>query len=186
MIIPLLATLLCALLFLIEKMMPWRRKSKSARDRDKASLTVIRLASAIVPAGVLIGFTNIGRVQMWNVLIAATGALLALVGAVIRWRAIVTLKKYFTLNVTILDGHRIVKNGLYKNIRHPSYTGFLLRYLGGGLAFANWLSLAIIFLPMCAAILYRIHVEEGALSEAFGSEYRDYVRDTNRLIPKVY
>jgi protein-S-isoprenylcysteine O-methyltransferase Ste14 len=186
MTIPLLATMLCALLFLIEKMMPKRRKSKSARDWDKASSAVIRLASAIVPVGVLIGFTDIGRVQTWRGLIAASGVLLALVGVVIRWRAILTLKKYFTLNVTILDDHRIVKNGLYKNIRHPSYTGFLLRYLGGGLAFANWLSLIIIFLPMCAAILYRIHVEEGALTEAFGSEYMDYAKGTNRLIPKVY
>jgi protein-S-isoprenylcysteine O-methyltransferase Ste14 len=79
-----------------------------------------------------------------------------------------------------------VKNGLYRNIRHPSYTGFLLRYLGGGLAFANWLSLIIIFLPMLAAILYRIKVEEGALIEAFGSEYIDYASSAKRLIPKVY
>lgn len=186
MIIPLLATLLCALLFLIEKMMPWRRKLKSARDWDKASSTVIRLAGAIVPAGFLIGFTDIGRVQTGRGLIAASGIILALAGVVIRWWAILTLKEYFTLNVTILDGHRIVKRGLYKNIRHPSYTGFLLRYLGGGLAFANWLSLSIIFLPMCAAILYRIHVEEGALNQAFGSQYMDYAKGTNRLLPKVY
>jgi protein-S-isoprenylcysteine O-methyltransferase Ste14 len=36
------------------------------------------------------------------------------------------------------------------------------------------------------AVTYRIHVEEQALTEAFGDEYRDYSRDTKRLIPNVY
>jgi protein-S-isoprenylcysteine O-methyltransferase Ste14 len=34
--------------------------------------------------------------------------------------------------------------------------------------------------------LYRMHVEEKALVQAFGSEYVDYCRATNRLIPKLY
>jgi protein-S-isoprenylcysteine O-methyltransferase len=186
MIVPILATVLCGLLFVIEKVTPWRRKFKTAKDWDKGSSKAIKLASAIVPIGIAIGFTSVGRVQTGRGIIATSGICLAFIGVTIRWRAIHTLKNYFTLNVTILDDHQIVKSGLYRNIRHPSYTGFLLRYLGGGLAFANWLSLIIIFLPMLAAILYRIMVEESALIEAFGSEYIDYASRTKRLVPKVY
>lgn len=186
MIIPIIAVVLCVLLFAIEKMTPWRRKFKTAKDWDKASLQAIRLASAIVPMGVAVGFTSIGRIQTGRGIIASSGICLAFIGVAIRWRAIHTLKNFFTLNVTILDDHKIVKNGLYRNIRHPSYTGLLLRYLGVGLACANWLSLIIIFLPMLAAILYRIKVEEGALREAFGSEYIEYAGSAKRLIPKVY
>jgi protein-S-isoprenylcysteine O-methyltransferase len=71
-------------------------------------------------------------------------------------------------------------------MRHPAYTGLLLRYLGFGLALANWLSLALIFLPMLCTTLYRIRVEEEALVAHFGEEYAAYARETKRLVPGVY
>jgi protein-S-isoprenylcysteine O-methyltransferase Ste14 len=36
------------------------------------------------------------------------------------------------------------------------------------------------------ATLYRIRVEEAALSEHFGEEYLNYSRATRRLVPGVY
>jgi protein-S-isoprenylcysteine O-methyltransferase Ste14 len=39
--------------------------------------------------------------------------------------------------------------------------------------------------PPLAALLYRIHVEEAALRNAF-DEYDDYSRTTKRLIPGIY
>ena len=79
-----------------------------------------------------------------------------------------------------------MRRGVYRFIRHPSYTGLLLRYLGFGLAFANWLSAALIFLPLLGATVYRIRVEEAALRERFGDEFLSYSRATKRLIPGVY
>jgi protein-S-isoprenylcysteine O-methyltransferase Ste14 len=35
-------------------------------------------------------------------------------------------------------------------------------------------------------LLYRIHVEEAALMQAFGEAYRDYSRTTKRLLPGIY
>jgi protein-S-isoprenylcysteine O-methyltransferase len=61
-----------------------------------------------------------------------------------------------------------------------------LRYLGFGLAFANWASAALIFLPVLCATLYRMRVEEQALARHFGEEYTDYCRATRRLVPGVY
>ena len=37
-----------------------------------------------------------------------------------------------------------------------------------------------------AALLYRIHVEERALTEAFGAEYVQYSQVTKRLVPGIY
>ncbi len=74
----------------------------------------------------------------------------------------------------------------HKHLRHPAYTGALVAHLGLGLSFSNWFSLALSFVPYLAAAVYRIHVEEQALSEAFGQEYLEYSRDTKRLIPKLY
>ena len=83
-------------------------------------------------------------------------------------------------------GQRVVRRGLYGVVRHPSYTGLLLRYLGFGLALANWLSAALVFLPLLCATVYRIRVEEKALLEHFGEEYAAYAGATKRLVPGIY
>jgi protein-S-isoprenylcysteine O-methyltransferase Ste14 len=109
-----------------------------------------------------------------------------LLGLIIRWTAILTLRKYFTVDVSILEDHKIVKKGIYKYIRHPSYAGSLVSFLGLGLAFSNWLSSVVIIVPILTAFIYRIQVEEKALIQAFGEEYLDYSNTTKRLIPKIY
>ncbi len=143
-------------------------------------------ATLAVPAGVIIGFTGVGRIPAGGDLLAGVGITLMLAGILIRWAAIYTLGRYFTRRVTILEGHRIIRSGLYKHLRHPSYLGYLLGNLGLGVAFANWLSVATIFVPILGASLYRIRVEEQVLLESFGGEYVEYARCTKRLIPKVY
>ena len=63
--------------------------------------------------------------------------LFVLGGMAIRWIAISALGKHFTVNLTVLDGHSLVTTGLYKHIRHPSYTGLLLSFVGCGLSTNN-------------------------------------------------
>jgi protein-S-isoprenylcysteine O-methyltransferase len=62
----------------------------------------------------------------------------------------------------------------------------LLIFLAAGLHSRTWIGLAIAIVPTTAAVLYRIHVEELALREAFGEEYAAYSRTTRRLVPGVY
>jgi protein-S-isoprenylcysteine O-methyltransferase Ste14 len=181
-----LATVIRALWFVAEKTHALRHRVTPVGDWDKSSLTIWMAADLTIPLGVMIGFTERGRIQTESILPGLFGIALMLAGISVRWVAIYTLGKYFTRRVTILDDHRVVQSGLYKYLRHPSYSGFLLGNLGLGLAFSNWLSLIIIFVPTLAAALYRMHVEEKALTQAFGSEYVDYCRATHRLIPKLY
>lgn len=183
----LLATILFALTFVAEKILLWGRKKKSERDWDKSSLAVFDVSGVLsVPLGIILGFTDTGRIHKGYFLVSLFGIVLLLAGTGLRWAAILTLKKYFTVNVTILENHQIVKKGLYKHLRHPSYTGLLLRYLGLGLSYANWLSLGLIFLPLLFSVLYRMRVEESALLQTFGDEYEEYAKGVKRLIPKVY
>ena len=44
----------------------------------------------------------------------------------------------------------------------------------------------MIFVPVCAAFLYRFHVVEQTPLAAFGEEYRAYSATTKRLIPGIY
>ncbi|MGB2676027.1 MAG: isoprenylcysteine carboxylmethyltransferase family protein [Candidatus Acidiferrum sp.] len=114
------------------------------------------------------------------------GVIVMLVALAIRWTAIFTLGKSFSSNVAIQDSQQITRTGLYRFVRHPSYLGLLLVFLAVGLHSRNWISLAVVIVPTTAALLYRIHVEEAAMAEAFGEEYVAYSKATKRLIPGLY
>jgi protein-S-isoprenylcysteine O-methyltransferase Ste14 len=184
--IPIIATILRALWFIAEKTHSARRSIAPARHLDKSSLKVLKSVTLVVPVGVAVGFTGVGHIHTEGNVLGVVGISLMLAGIIIRWAAIFTLGQYFTRKVMIFDDHRLVRHGLYRHLRHPSYTGYLLGNLGLGLAFSNWLSAVIIFAPMLAASLHRIRIEEHAMSENFGDEYLEYAKSTKRLIPKVY
>ncbi len=114
------------------------------------------------------------------------GLVLMLFGIGFRLLAIKQLGRFFTVNVTIREDHQLMQSGLYKYMRHPSYTGSLITFFGFGLALNNWLSLAIVFIPTVYTMLYRIRVEEKVLMEQFGEIYITYSNKTKRLIPFIY
>jgi protein-S-isoprenylcysteine O-methyltransferase len=107
-------------------------------------------------------------------------------GLALRWYSIIHLGRFFTVNVAIANDHRLIDSGPYHFVRHPSYAGNLLAVAGFSLSFQNWASILLIFVPCCAVILWRIHIEEEALLGALGEQYRGYMRRTKRLIPLIY
>ena len=112
--------------------------------------------------------------------------LLLAAGLFIRLSAIYTLGRSFSANVAIHDTQKLNQSGLFRYMRHPSYTGMLLIFLALGLGQHNWLSIVLMLVPPALALLYRIHVEEAALTNAFGEQYIDYSRTTKRLLPGIY
>jgi protein-S-isoprenylcysteine O-methyltransferase len=114
------------------------------------------------------------------------GAAIFLVGLAIRWYAIVYLGRFFTVNVAIAADHRLIDSGPYRFIRHPSYAGALMAFLGLGLTIGNWVSLALLLAPTLMVFQRRMDVEESALIQAFGTRYQDYMRRTKRLLPGIY
>jgi protein-S-isoprenylcysteine O-methyltransferase len=108
------------------------------------------------------------------------------VGIVFRWYSIWVLGRYFTVNVAIATDHKLVESGPYRYLRHPSYTGALLAFLGLGLCMGNAVSLALMVIPIFLAFRRRMEVEEAALLGAFGDSYRAYMQRTKRLVPFVY
>ncbi len=59
-----------------------------------------------------------------------TAASLLLGGLVLRWAAILTLGRFFTAAIAIHEGQPVITAGPYRYVRHPSYTGLLLAFLG--------------------------------------------------------
>jgi len=162
-----------------------KRATSSVRDRGSHAALWIVIALALV-AGSFLSARVPARIPVPTVWLLSVSLALLVAGLVIRATAILTLGRFFTSNVAIQTGHMIVREGLYKHIRHPSYTGMLLAFLALALSTGNWISLVVIFVPITAATLYRIRVEELALMEAFGQEYAEYRRSTRCLVPYVY
>ncbi len=107
-------------------------------------------------------------------------------GVGLRWWSFRTLGRYFTFDVMTSADQPVITSGPYRIVRHPSYAGLWLVLIAFSITYANWLSLlAVILLPL-AGIVYRIHVEEAALSAALGNAYISYAAHRKRLIPFLW
>ena len=113
------------------------------------------------------------------------GLSLMVIGILFRQWAIWVLGRFFSTKVRIVSDHRIVMEGPYRYLRHPSYTGTLMILLGLGLASRTWLGTVIILALFSLVIGYRINVEENALKAEFGKEYIEYAKKTKRLFPFI-
>jgi protein-S-isoprenylcysteine O-methyltransferase Ste14 len=114
-----------------------------------------------------------------------TGLILFFAGSILRLAAAFALGRRFSGLVAIQPGHRLKTDGLYRYIRHPSYTGLLVSMIGYVLVFRSIIGLLLsIFLFLL--LLSRMNDEEKFLEAHFGSEYRSYRLRTKRLMPFVY
>ncbi len=121
-----------------------------------------------------------------STVLRVTALLILILSLVLRWVSILTLKQYFSANLTIQKDHKIIQQGIYSVLRHPSYTGVVLSFLALGLSFNSYPSLVLIFLPNLIMILIRIEVEEKILFKNFPEEYPEYARKTRKLLPFIY
>jgi protein-S-isoprenylcysteine O-methyltransferase len=165
------------------------RRSKASRSSGQFSVSNIVLwgtIGAAVWAALAVRrfhFAHIGGSSQF-LLWAALAVFVA--GLALRWWAIIVLGRFFTSDLAVQPGHRIVQAGPYRLVRHPSYSGLLVCFLGAGLAMYNWLSLVCLFVPIAGAVIYRIRVEERMLEAEFGAEYVEYRVRTKRLVPGVF
>jgi len=179
----------CAVWVGSEILLSFSRRSRSPDSKTQDRFSLVYLWSAIilsVTAGNILGWRGIGCVRVFDPWISWLGLLFILLGLVLRWTAILTLKRFFTVDVSVARDHQLVNHGIYRHVRHPSYSGGLLSFLGLGLAYSSWVSALVIVIPITLAFLYRIRVEEKALRSALGESYVRYSLTTKRLIPLIY
>jgi protein-S-isoprenylcysteine O-methyltransferase Ste14 len=161
-------------------------KSSDKKNTDKGSLIVLWTTIMVsITVSVFIA-NNIYLPVLLNPVIQYVGLAMIYIGITIRIIAIVSLGQFFTVDVTIRENHKLKKDGIYKYLRHPSYSGSLLSFIGLGLTMNNWISLLLISLSIIISFIYRISIEEKVLIEQFGSEYTDYQKFTRRIIPYIY
>jgi len=164
-----------------------RSRSRTGTKQDRSTLGVIWL---VIMVSIAAGIYTAGR---WPAAalpngrsFAVAGVTLFGAGLILRWWAIITLGRFFTVDVTIEKDHELVERGPFRLVRHPSYTGVLLAFFGYALTLRNWAALLVTLVPIIAAFIRRMNVEEEALSRALGARYAEYMRRTKRLVPFLY
>lgn len=160
------------------------RGAQTSNDRGSLRLLWIVIVVSVGLASVFSGYEPM-RIHASSRLVQTIALLLLVVGLALRWTSVIVLGRYFTVNIAVLNDHRVVDTGPYRYVRHPSYSGLLLAFLGLGLYFNNWLSLVIAIVPVTIALVYRIRVEEAVLGAAMGPEYSAYCARTKRLVPGI-
>lgn len=155
-------------------------------DRGSLQLFRILLTAGILFAGLLARFHPVGTLPGHRPWLFVAGAILVLGGLALRRWAIATLGRYFTVDVAVQEGQRVIEAPPYRRIRHPAYSGSILSLLGIGLMLGHWLGLTLICLAAATAFAYRVRLEERVLLDALGEPYADYMRRTRRFIPFLW
>lgn len=130
-----------------------------------------------LPEGVLWGHTLVDWIGFTGMYLNITCAIIAIALIANGWYNI--YHKYWSKNA---GQGRVVKSGVYKYIRHPQYTGFLLLSLGMLLEWAT-LPLIIMFPFMIWLYVRLAKREERDMIAEFGEEYAQYMKQTKRFIP---
>jgi protein-S-isoprenylcysteine O-methyltransferase Ste14 len=177
-----LATLVMAVasLFTEASLSPGEREDRANRWVIPA-LGVLGILSGFLPA-----YTD--RIDFWTFGgegVRWLGALLFIIGGALRLWPVFVLGRRFSGLVAIQPGHRLVTEGIYRNLRNPSYLGMLIIGLGWALAFRSGVGLLLTAL-MLIPLIARIHSEEALLKAQFGGEYEAYCSRSWRLIPGLY
>ncbi len=117
---------------------------------------------------------------------AIIGTVIFALGTAVRTIAVRTLDHYFTYQLCIREEHRLIQHGIYRYLRHPSYTGTLLEAIGMLVAARSAYGLALFLVSATLLFTLRIRREEQMMRDQFGEEYESYMRSSKRLIPWIF
>jgi len=116
--------------------------------------------------------------------VSAAGALLGAFTFVIRGLSRRALRRMWSVHVEIRENHTLVQSGPYARIRHPIYLGTILEVAAAALLFNAWISGTIGLVATALVLRHRILIEERAMEEKFGDEWRKYCLRAGLLWPR--
>lgn len=164
-----------------------RRSQGGGVKQDRSTLRMIWLVIlASIAAGLFVATHWKAAALPDPDLFKLVGVALFVPGLILRWWAIIVLGRFFTVDVQIASDHKVVESGPFAVVRHPSYTGVLMAFVGFALSIGNWAAFLVVVVPIFLAFIRRMNVEEQALAGTLGMRYTDYMRRTKRLIPGIY
>jgi len=162
-----------------------RKNVDKSEDKSTRGVNIIAIILAIIIGNLFVNFRHFKIIGSFNSQLIV-GIIVIWAGLVLRFWAVQTLGDFFRTTVMIQEGHRVIKSGPYRYIRHPSYTGLLLTTIGVAIGMGNWIGLILMVAIVFIALQKRIILEEKVLQKSLGEEYQSYIKNTKKLIPFIY
>jgi protein-S-isoprenylcysteine O-methyltransferase Ste14 len=172
---------------------PFERRARRVRivAGGRSRSDTVGLASALLGLAILPAFyvaTGIPRAadhpaSAWAV---ALGTIIFCLALWVFRTSHKELGRNWSITLEIRERHELVCAGPYALVRHPMYTSFLLMGLGQVFLLANWVAGISGLIGFAVLFLLRVDKEERMMLQNFGSQYRDYMEKTKRIVPYLY
>ncbi len=170
----------------------WKNKDRIAQDRnswlDRILLGFVFLGMQAVPLfyafSPYLDFADYPISHTWSPILGWSGAALFVSAIYLLWRTHADLGINFSPKLQLRKEHSLITDGIFKNIRHPMYTAHFLWSLAQILLLQNWIAGWGFLVTLLPLYLVRIEEEEEMMVDEFGDQYRLYMRQTGRLLPK--
>jgi len=130
-----------------------------------------------------LGFATVALSPLLGAALTQLGFSLLAAGVLLFAWSVVARGRY-SVSWEMPEDHRLVTWGPYRYVRHPSYAGYFLMFIGLPLLTHNTVHL----LPLMAVpgYVHLVEAEERLLAARFGDEYHRYAESTGRFIPKFH
>ncbi|HTC11526.1 MAG TPA: isoprenylcysteine carboxylmethyltransferase family protein [Acetobacteraceae bacterium] len=162
-------------------------RTKPVRRRESLSSRLSHIVLLVVGVALLMSHRLGGPLLNLRFLPAAIwtfwlGTALVAAGIALAIWARVHLAGNWSGTVTLKEDHSLTRDGPYRFVRHPIYTGILLGILGSAIAEGEWRGLVGLGL-ITLSFLRKSTIEEQFLTAQFGDAYTRYRAEVAALIP---
>jgi protein-S-isoprenylcysteine O-methyltransferase Ste14 len=117
-------------------------------------------------------------------ILRCAGVLITALGMAISIWARVSLGTNWSGMVTLKNNHELIRNGPYRRIRHPIYTGILVGVIGTALIYSQLRGL-LCFLILYITFYFKARREEAFLLHEFGPNFTEHRHHTGMFWPKL-
>jgi protein-S-isoprenylcysteine O-methyltransferase Ste14 len=161
--------------------------TRSQRDTREWLLLGISLSGlGIIPiAYVLTGFPSVAD-RRFVPLLAWLGIVPALASLWLFWRTHQELGRNWSVSLEVRERHELITGGVYRYVRHPMYSAFFLWAIAQFMLLPNWAAGISGLIGFGILYAFRVGREEQLMVDAFGDQYREYMRRTARIVPWVH
>ena len=161
-----------------------KRGQPKNQNEDRGSILLIIFGMYVLIAiAIVFSMNRLGLLPLW---MRYLGFALMIMGMVVRFSAIYQLGRFFSPVVGVVSDQEIIQSGWYRLIRHPSYTGGWITFIGIGLGLRTWWGTLLCGVGLLLIYGYRIRIEERAMINHFGDRYINYKQSTKRMFPGIW
>jgi protein-S-isoprenylcysteine O-methyltransferase Ste14 len=153
--------------------------------KEKLFFSMFAVAYLVLPIYFLTSWVDFAHLPM-PIWARWTGCFVTCAGIGLFGWAHQALGKNWTAVLALSEKHVLVTSGPYHYVRHPMYTAFFIIGIGFFLLSTNWL-VGIIYLGTLSLMyMVRISAEEKMMLDRFGDDYRQYMKKTGRILPRLW